>query len=104
MKGWQKRRREIKEELIGQTGKRGLLVEGTDDVSFFRILLSRKLGAEWESDWVLSDVGSKKIATDILAQETDWLGIVDRDEWREEVIDEKQNELGKWSHIDPRCS
>jgi len=93
MKGWEKRRREIKEELIGQTGKRGLLVEGTDDVSFFRILLSRKLGAEWESDWVLADVGSKKIVTDILAQETDWLGIVDRDEWTDEVIDAKQDEL-----------
>ena len=34
---WQKRRREIKEELIGQTGKQALLVEGADDEFFFRI-------------------------------------------------------------------
>lgn len=94
MKGWDKRRRQIKEELIGQTGKRALLVEGTDDVSFFRILLTRKLGANWESDWVLADVGNKKIETDILAQETDWLGIVDRDEWTDEFITTKQEELG----------
>ncbi len=93
MKGWQKRHREIKEELIGQTAKPALLVEGTDDASLFRILLSRKLGAEWESDWALADVGSKKIVTDILAQETDWLGIVDRDEWTDEVIAAKQDEL-----------
>jgi hypothetical protein len=93
VKGRQKRRLEIREELIGQTGKRALLVEGTDDVSLFRILLLRKWGAEWESDWVLADVGSKKIVTDILAQETDWLGIVDRDEWTDEVITAKQDEL-----------
>lgn len=94
MKGWDKRRKQIKEGLIGQTGKRALLVEGTDDVSLFRILLTRKLGANWESDWVLTDVGNKKIVTDILAQETDWLGIVDCDEWTDEVITSKQEELG----------
>lgn len=93
MKGWQENRRKIKEELIGQTGKGALLVEGTNDVSLFRILLTRKLGAEWESDWVLADGGSKKIVTDTLAQETDWLGIVDRDEWTDEVITAKQDEL-----------
>ena len=45
--GWQKKCLEIKEGLIGQTAKRALLVEGTDDVYLFLILLSRKLGAEW---------------------------------------------------------
>lgn len=93
MNGWQKRRREIKEQLIGQTGKRALLVEGTDDVALFRILLSRKLGAEWESDWALAEAGNKTIATEILAQETEWLGIVDRDEWTDETIAAKQDEL-----------
>jgi hypothetical protein len=93
VKGWLKRRLKIREELIGQTGKRALLVEGTDDVSLFRILLLRRWGAEWESDWVLADVGSKNIVPDILAQETDWLGIVDRDEWTDEVISAKQDEL-----------
>lgn len=93
MKGWQKRHGEIKEALIGRTGKRALLVEGTDDVSLFRILLSRKFEAEWESAWVLAEGGSKKIITDILAQENNWMGIVDRDEWTDEAIAEKQGEL-----------
>lgn len=94
MKGWDKRRRQIKEELISRTGKRALLVEGPDDESLFRIFLSRKFGPEWENTWVLTSAGNKKIITDILVQENGWLGIVDRDEWREEVIDEKQDELG----------
>ena len=93
MKGWDKICRQIKEELIGQTGKQALLVEGTGDVSFFRILLTRKLGANWESGWVLADVGNKKTMTDILAQKTAWLGIVDRDEWTDELITAKQEEL-----------
>ena len=93
MKGWDKKRQEIKEKWICNTGKRALLVEGADDKSFFRILLSRKLGAKWERYWVLADAGGKNIVTDILAREPLWLGIVDRDEWREEVIDEKQAEL-----------
>jgi hypothetical protein len=93
VKGWQKRHSEIKEKLIAQTGKRALLVEGTDDVSLFRILLTRKLGAGWENDWVLAYTGKKEFVVDILAQENDWLGIVDRDEWTDEVITEKQREL-----------
>ena len=48
MKGWDKRRRQIKEELISRTGKRALLVEGPDDESLFRIFLSRKFGPESE--------------------------------------------------------
>jgi len=94
VKGWDKRRRQIKEELISRTGKRALLVEGPDDESLFRIFLSRNFGPEWESTWVLTSAGNKKIITDILAQENDWLGIVDRDEWHEEVIANKQDELG----------
>jgi len=91
--GWQKTYRRIKEELIGQTGKRALLVEGADDESFFRIFLSRKFGAGWENVWVLASAGNKKAVTDILGQEPNWFGVVDRDEWREDVIDEKQEEL-----------
>jgi hypothetical protein len=91
--GWQERRREIKEELIGQTGKQALLVEGADDEFFFRIFLDRKFEKIWENTWVLAGAGNKKTVTEMLVQEPDWLGIVDRDEWREEVIDEKQAEL-----------
>ena len=39
MIGWQRKHREIK-ELIGQTGKRVLLVEGSDDDYFQKRLYS----------------------------------------------------------------
>ena len=84
---------QIKDELIGRTGKRALLVEGTSDESFLRIFLDRKFGKEWEKIWVLAEAGNKRKVTELLLQEPGWLGIVDRDEWREEVIDEKQAEL-----------
>lgn len=93
MKGWQKVRRQIQERGIGQTGKRALLVEGRDDAAMFRILLSRKFGPGWENDWALADCGNKRIVTDILAQEADWFGIVDRDEWTDAVLAEKQTEI-----------
>jgi len=91
--GWKKTYRQIKEELIGQTGKRALLVEGAEDESLFRIFLSRKFGSDWENTWVLTNAEGKKSVVSILAEETDWLGIVDRDEWDEEIIAEKQSEL-----------
>ncbi len=94
MKGWHKRRGQIKEELVGRTGKQVILVEGPDDESLCRIFFSRKFGPEWENTWVLTSAGNKKIITDILVQEIGWLGIVDRDEWHEEVIANKQDELG----------
>ena len=49
---------QIKDELIGRTGKRALLVEGTSDESFLRILLDRKFGKEWEKIWVLAEAGA----------------------------------------------
>jgi hypothetical protein len=54
MKGWQKRRDEIRDEKVGQTGKRVLLVEGPDDVDVYGILLSRRFGADWEKEWLLA--------------------------------------------------
>ena len=57
MKGWDKRRRQIKEELISGTGKRALLVEGPDDESLFRIFLSRKFGPDGH---VPTDPGSPR--------------------------------------------
>lgn len=93
MNGWQTRRERIKERLIGRTGKRALLVEGRSDAALFRIFLSRKFGPEWETDWALADCGNKRMVTDILAEESDWHGVVDRDEWTEAVLAEKQAEI-----------
>jgi hypothetical protein len=93
VKGWQKVRRRIQERLIGQTGKRSLLVEGREDAALFRILLSRKFGPRWENDWALTDCGNKRIVTDILAREAGWFGVVDRDEWTDAVLSKKRGEL-----------
>ncbi len=93
MKGWDKRYRKIREEFIGQTGKRALLVEGPDDEALFRIFLSRGINADWERHWVLVNTNNKEMLTHILAEENKWLGIVDRDEWTDEIIEKKQAEL-----------
>jgi hypothetical protein len=92
MSDWRKRHKEIKEELIGRTGKRALLLEGRSDVDFFRILLKRRLD-HWETEWELADCGNKTKVLNILAEETDWLGVVDRDEWTEAVLAEKRAEI-----------
>jgi hypothetical protein len=93
VRGWQKRRDKIREEKIGQTKKRVLLVEGSDDVDVYGILLNRRFGAAWERSWVLADTGKKEFVLDILAVERSWLGLVDRDEWSQKLITQKRAEL-----------
>lgn len=71
---------QIKAEHVGQTGKRVLLVEGTDDVDAYRGFLTRKF-LEWERTWHLEPAGSKSRVVQMAKVESTWLGIVDRDEW-----------------------
>jgi len=93
VKGWQSRRDKIRDEQVGQTGKRVLLVEGQDDVAVYGILLSRRFGAAWEKDWALAAAGKKEFVLDILVGESTWLGLVDRDEWSQDLIVQKQARL-----------
>ncbi|NQU04036.1 MAG: DUF4435 domain-containing protein [Syntrophaceae bacterium] len=93
MKGWERRRDEIRETQVEETGKRVILVEGTDDVSVYGILMDRRFGSDFEKNWVVTYAGNKKIILDILSKENTWLGLIDRDEWTEDVIIEKQNQL-----------
>ena len=84
----------IKEERVGQTGKRLLLVEGSDDVTAFSIFLEKKRGnQQWEQQWLLHPAGNKKILLEMLAAEPGWTGLVDRDEWSDDAIALKQQEL-----------
>ncbi len=83
-----KKRKEIREQLIGNQNKRALLVEGVNDEMAFRILLSRYAN-DWEQRWVLAVAGNKRQLLEILMLEPQWAGIVDRDEWDQETIDEK---------------
>lgn len=77
--------KKIREEKIASQNKRALIVEGVDDVTALRILLSR-YHSGWEEEWIIEDAGSKSKVQAVLKQETDWLGLVDRDEWGEELI------------------
>ncbi len=93
VKGAEKRRNEILEKDIGQSGKRVFLVEGEDDVEAYRLLLTKKFGGDFEKKWAITYAGGKELVTGILEKEPSWLGLVDRDEWTSETIREKRREL-----------
>lgn len=82
----------IREEHIGSQDKRILLVEGADDKEAFRILLGRFLSG-WEGKWAIVEANGKKPLQEILAEESQWIGIVDRDEWDEEAAEEHRKKL-----------
>lgn len=79
----------IKQQYVGATGKRVLLVEGDDDVLAFRAWLG-KMDATWENRWVVASAGKKSNVLDLLEREPDWIGVVDRDEWTTQIITEMQ--------------
>ncbi|MHC8357256.1 hypothetical protein ACYZTL_19005 [Pseudomonas sp. LB3P81] len=79
--------REIKEQQIGNSSKRVFLLEGVDDVQAFEVFLGKR-HPNFGKDWVLASAGKKQNVIDILVQEPDWLGLVDRDEWSDEKITE----------------
>ena len=91
--GWQKTHEKIREKLIGYTDKKALLVEGDNDERLFRILLSRRFRHGWENRWVLAVAGGENNVIRILEVESNWVGIIDRDEWDEKVIAEKKSKF-----------
>lgn len=73
-------------------GKRALIVEGkTDELVFTQLL--KKVDPQWETRWVLAEVGGKRNVVDILAAQPTWLGIVDRDEWDNAQLSQRQQQL-----------
>lgn len=79
----------IKQQHVGVTAKRVLLVEGEDDELAFRSWL-RKIDVSWENRWVVVSAGNKSNVLALLGRELDWIGVVDRDEWTVQIIGEKQ--------------
>jgi hypothetical protein len=75
---------QIKAEKVGQTGKRVLLVEGTDDVDAYSIFLTKRF-PQWEQFWAVAHMGNKRQLLEGVALERNWLGLVDKDEWSDEV-------------------
>lgn len=98
----QERIDQIKTQFIGVTGRRVLLVEGTDDVDAFRIFLDRKFPA-WEGAWHLAPAGSKADVVKMLKKEAGWLGLVDRDEWTNDEIAGKQAECDNLTVLPRFC-
>ncbi len=95
--------RKIEEQLVGQTGHKVLVVEGPDDVDAFSIWLTKKFGAVWESQWVVTHAGNKTLVLGILEQKPDWLGVVDRDEWSEEGIAKRERQFPHLSVLPRYC-
>lgn len=75
----------IKTQLVGNTGVRVLLLEGSDDVDAFRIFLDQQFMG-WERSWHLEPSGGKKAVLDMLVKEPTWRGVVDKDEWTVEEV------------------
>lgn len=72
----------IKTREIGQTSKRVLVVEGEDDVMVFKAFIAKK-SQNWEQSWLIASAGNKSNVIKIMAKESSWLGVIDRDEWLE---------------------
>ncbi|MCP4346024.1 MAG: DUF4435 domain-containing protein [Desulfobacterales bacterium] len=103
IKGAETKRQEIIDQYIGRTGKRVFLVEGEDDKNAFSEMLEKKFGNDFETKWVVAPAGGKLLVLGVLAKEPDWIGIVDRDEWDKDTINEKIAEYPNLSILPRFC-
>ncbi len=83
---------QIRTEKVGDSNKRILLVEGESDKDAISIFLTTKY-PEWEQKWILEAAGNKKQVIDLLRNENDWVGLIDKDEWTASEIKEKTDVL-----------
>ena len=95
MSGWTKAHEAIRDELVGKTGVRVLLVEGADDKAFISNLLDKKKPGAWENEWAVGVAGGKRQVLKILEAEPDWLGIVDTDDWSADAAREAKDKHPK---------
>lgn len=71
---------DIKQQSIGNSNKKAIIVEGKHDQQALAIMLD-KLSTSWKSDWVITKAGKKAAVLEILEKESNWIGVVDKDEW-----------------------
>lgn len=102
MKGINKKIREIKEQKVGNSERRVLVVEGSDDVDAFELMLT-KLAPSFSSGWVLAEAGKKSAVLEMVRREPAWFGIVDRDEWADEKILQLEAELQNLAVLPRYC-
>jgi len=88
----QEKIREIEEQKLGTSGRSVLLVEGTDDELFFSNVLTKKY-PDKKDHWLIAAAGNKTQVLEILQERQKWLGIVDKDEWSQELIKQKQQDI-----------
>ena len=67
----------IKQQSVGATGRRVLLVEGPDDEQAFRAWLG-KVSVSWENQWVIAIAEKKSNVLGLLEREANWIGVVDQ--------------------------
>lgn len=101
MSGWTKIHQSIREELVGKTGVRVLIVEGEEDKAFITSLLDKKNPGGWELRWTVAVAQGKKHALRLLEEEPTWIGLVDRDEWGAKAAEHEEKRLPNL-HILPR--
>lgn len=102
IKGIDKTIKNIKEQKIGNTQKKVLLVEGSDDVSSLDLLLP-KVAEQWGEKWVLAEAGNKSAVLEIIKREPSWLGLVDRDEWGDDKISQLEQEQNNICFLPRYC-
>jgi len=83
--------RNIEQQYIGVTHRRVLLVEGVDDVHAIEAFLNKAF-PDWSRDWVVESAGKKGHVLEVIKQKADWIGVVDSDEWTQNLITKKQQE------------
>ena len=84
--------KDIREQQIGNSAKRALIVEGADDVDAFQSFLGNAYRG-WEQSWVIAEAGKKTEVLEIIGKEPDWIGVVDRDEWSSSKIADLETKL-----------
>ena len=84
--------KDIREQQIGNSAKRALIVEGADDVDAFQSFLGNAYPG-WEQSWVIAEAGKKTEVLAIIRKEPNWIGVVDRDEWSEQKVADFETEL-----------
>lgn len=83
----------IREQKIGeQKNRKVLIVEGNDD-EFALIALFKNHHPEYEQNWIIAKAGNKRNVLAVLKEEKNWIGLVDCDEWNQEVIKKEQQKL-----------
>ena len=92
----------IQQTHVGASGKQVLLVEGTDDVSAFRQLLSRRAPG-WEAQWAVAEAGGKKEALAMAPLVPNWRVVVDRDEWSANQLTQYQAQHANLSVLPRFC-